>query len=57
MASEMIKTLKRIIYLLIIVIAIIVIGFLHYLSLYDFTNTVDQHVDKVDNSSIEQNNN
>ena len=46
--------------ILIIAIIFIVYGFLHYLSLYDFTNNVDQYVkdvQTVENSDIELNNN
>ena len=34
---------------LVLAVIIIVYSFLHYLSLYDFTNGVDQNVSEVDN--------
>lgn len=34
---------------LVLAVIIIVCSFLHYLSLYDFTNGVDQNVSEVDN--------
>lgn len=66
-ASDLLSLLKKIIkgliicnIVLVIAIIVIVYSFLHYLSLYDFTNSTDQYVgdiDTVENSNIEQNNN
>lgn len=61
-ATDILKELKKIIKGLIITICILIISivaivyiFLHYLSLYDFTNNVDQYIkniDKIENSDI-----
>ena len=63
-ATDLLSYMKRVIRGLIIVdiiailaIIIIVANFLHYLSLYDFTNGVEQSVsdvDTIENSTIEQ---
>lgn len=65
-ATDLFHYLKRIIkgliianVVLVIAIIIIVYSFLHYLSLYDFTNSTDQYVrdiDTIENSDIDLNN-
>lgn len=55
--KRIIKALTVIIGILVIAIVCIVYGFLHYLSLYDFTSGTDQNVsdiNNIENSTIEQ---
>lgn len=55
--KRIIKALIAIIGILVIAIVCIVYGFLHYLSLYDFTSGTDQNVsdiNNIENSTIEQ---
>lgn len=63
-ASELLSYLKSVIkrqFIIIIVQLIInisiVSGFLYYLSLYDFTSTVDQNATDIENSDVKQLNN
>lgn len=66
-ATDILRELKKIIKGLVITICILIIavicivyGFLHYLSLYDFTSNVDQYVkdvQTVENSDINLTNN
>lgn len=63
-ASKLLSYLKSVIkrqFIIIIVQIIIniliVFGFLYYLSLYDFTSTVDQTATDIENSDVKQLNN
>lgn len=55
-ASDLLGYFKKVIrgliilnIVLVLAIVIVVYSFLHYLSLYDFTNGVDQNISEVDN--------